>query len=346
MRRRAIAVLFAALTLGAVSCNGPLSGGGHVTLQGAGATFPAPLYRKWFAEYQAAHPEVKIFYQSMGSGGGVELFSEGKVDFGASDAAMTDEQIGKVTSGGVQLLPLTAGNVVLAYNLPGISELKLSREAYLGIFQGKIKSWDDPKIAEPNGWATPPKLKITPVRRLGASGTTFVFTQHLTAVGKALGEEWKPGTGLTVNWPEEVKGEKGSDGVAAFIQSTPGAIGYLEFGYALQSKLATAALQNQAKEYVKPSVESGQAALADVQLPENLREWVTDPKGKDAYPIVTFTWLLVHKTYDSSKRAAALKDLCKYALTDGQKECAALGYIPLPAKVAERVIQAVDKIGS
>jgi phosphate transport system substrate-binding protein len=342
MLRRTIPVLFVLMCLSVVSC-APSGGKGKVILQGAGATFPAPLYQKWFAEYQATHPEVKILYQSVGSGAGIQLFSEGKVDFGASDAALTDEQIGKVTADGVLLLPMTAGNIVLAYNVPGVEGgLRLSREAYLGIFLGEITSWDDPKIAEANKGIKLPKMSITVVHRAGASGTTFAFTQHLSAVS----EVWKRGSGagLTVRWPAGLAA-KGTDGVAETIQQMPGAIGYLEFGYARKSKLATATLQNKAGDYVAPGVESGQAALQSVALPENLRAFLPDPDGENCYPIVTFTWLLVHKTYDDPRRAVALKHLCKYALTDGQRECAPLGYVPLPQTVGQRVLQAADSIG-
>jgi phosphate transport system substrate-binding protein len=271
------------------------------------------------------------------------MFTAGRADFGASDAAMSDEQMQKVKSGGVLLVPMAAGIVALAYNLEGVSHgLRLSREAYVGIFQGTITSWDDPKIAAPNKGVALPKLKITLVRRAGASGTTFVFTQHLSAVNEA----WKkgPGAGLSVRWPTGVAA-RGTDGVAELIQQTPGAIGYLDHGYALRSKLATAILQNKAGDYVAPSLESGQAALRSAPLPDNLRAFVPDPDGKDCYPIVTYTWLLVHKTYNNPKLATALKALCKFALTDGQKDCAPLGYIPLPPNGAQRALQAVDTIG-
>ena len=185
---RAIGLLFVAFSLAVASCSGSGSktANGSVTIQGAGATFPAPLYQKWFADYHAAHPEVRVSYLSMGSGAGIDLFTEGKADFGASDAGMTDEQIDKV-GGGVQLLPVTAANVVLAYHLPGFSgNLKLSRDAYAGIFLGTITSWDDPKIAESNRGASLPKLKISPIHRQAASGTTFVFTQHLSGASQDL----------------------------------------------------------------------------------------------------------------------------------------------------------------
>jgi phosphate transport system substrate-binding protein len=336
-------LLLAAISVFAFSCADPGGAQKRVIIQGAGATFPSPLYQKWFADYQAAHPDVRIEYQPMGSGAGIQLFTPGRVNFGASDAAMTDEQMAQVTDGGVQLLPLAGGAVVLAYNVPGVPDgLRLSRDAYAGIFQGSITSWDDPKIAEPNSGVALPKTPITVVRRLGSSGTTFVFTQHLSAVS----ESWKngPGTGLSVRWPTGV-GAKGGDGIADTIRQTPGAIGYLNQGGAQENKLAVASLQNRSGEYVRPTLEAEQATLATVSLGENLRGWSSDPEGKECYPIVSFTWLLVHRKYEDTRVAAALKDVCNYALTDGQKDCAPLGYVPLPPPVAERVRHAADAIG-
>src|SRR5271166_4467208 len=246
---RAISLLFVAFSLAIASCSGSIATSGSVTLLGAGATFPAPLYQKWFADYHGAHPGVRVSYLSLGSGPGIELFTEGKAEFGASDAGMTDEQINKV-GGGVQLLPVTAANVVLAYNLPGFSgNLKLSRDAYAGVFLGTITSWDDPKIAESNQGASLPKLKISPIHRQAASGTTFVFTQHLSAINDA----WKrgPGRGMTVVWPAGTAA-RGSDDMVALIQKEPGSIGYLGFGHAEKSKLPVAWLQNKSGEYVKP----------------------------------------------------------------------------------------------
>jgi phosphate transport system substrate-binding protein len=339
MSGKACQLIVFVLCLGLASCDNP-SSKGKVFVQGAGATFPAPLYKKWADDYSASHPEQKIVYESVGSGAGIQMFSAGQVQFGASDAAMTDEQIKAVGAGGVQLLPLTAGSVVLGCNVPEVSEgLKLTREAYSGIFEGKIASWDDDVIAKANSGVQLPKTKITVLHRLGASGTTFVFTQHLTAIN----ESWKkgPGAGMTVEWPCGT-GVKGSDGMVEAIQKTPGAIGYLDFGSAQRGKLSMAALQNKAGNFVLPSIESGQASLAAVELPDNLRAWNPDPDGKECYPIVTLTWILVHKTYNDKKQAAAVKEFCKFALTDGQKDSAALGYLPLPPKVAERVLQSVN----
>jgi phosphate transport system substrate-binding protein len=341
LSHRAICLLFVASSLVFTSCSGSKTETGRVTIQGAGATFPAPLYQKWFADYHAAHPEVRITYLSTGSGVGINLFSEGKADFGASDAGMTDEQIGKV-GGAVQMLPMTAANVVLAYNLPGFSgDLKLSRDAYAGIFLGTITNWDDPKIAESNRGISLPRLKINPIHRQAASGTTFVFTQHLSAINEA----WKggPGRGMTVGWPAGTAA-RGSDDMVARIRKETGSIGYLDYGLAEKSNLPMAWLQNKSGEHVKPSQESGLATLNSAPLAGDLRVWIPDPEGKDSYPIVTYTWLLVHKDHGNPRIVAALKDVLNYCLSDAQKDCAALGYIPLPEKVRQEGLHAVDAI--
>jgi phosphate transport system substrate-binding protein len=237
-----------------------------VRLKGSGASFPFPLYGQWFKEYGKTHNGVIIDYQAKGSGAGIKDFVNKTVDFAASDAAMTDEEMASVT-GGVQLLPMTAGKIVLAYNLPGgPSELQLSREAYTKIFLGEITKWNDPLIAKANAGATLPDTPITVVRRADSSGTTFVFTQHLSAISDA----WKngPGTGTTVNWPSSDKfiASPKNDGVAATIKQTPGAIGYIEYGFAQLAKLNTASLENKAGKFVKPTIESGQAALVDCSV--------------------------------------------------------------------------------
>ncbi len=266
------------------------------------------------------------------------------VDFAASDAAMTDEEIASV-EGGVQLLPMTAGSIVLAYNLPdGPKELKLSREAYTLIFLGQVTKWNDPVIAQANPDAKMPETGITVVRRADSSGTTFVFTQHLGAISEA----WKngPGTGTTVNWPSSDKfiASPKNDGVAATIKQTPGAIGYIEYGFAELGKLPMASLENKAGKYVKPSLESGQAALAGVDLPPDLWAWLPDPTGEGAYPIVTYTWMVFYKKYDDPKKAETIRNVVKYCLIDGQKISGKMGYIPLPEPVVQVVSSALDNI--
>jgi phosphate transport system substrate-binding protein len=312
-----------------------------ITLQGTGATFPAPLYQKWFTEYNKAHPDVQINYQALGSGAGIKQFQQHLVDFGASDAAMTDAEIAAVPEG-VVLLPMTAGAIVLAYNLPdGPSELELSREAYVGIFLGKITQWNDPAIAKANPGVTLPSTKIQPVVRSDGSGTTFVFTSHLSAISDA----WKngPGAGKSVNFPAAVAG-KGNPGVTALIKETPGAIGYVEYGYAVQTKMPMALLENKSGKYVKADLNTGRNALASVQLPPNLRGWITDPAAPDAYPIVTYTWLLCYKKYKDSNTAATLKSVIQYGLTQGQSFSVDLGYIPLPPGVVDADSKALEQI--
>jgi phosphate transport system substrate-binding protein len=318
--------------------------GEMVRLKGSGASFPFPIYGLWFKEYGKAQRHVIIDYQAKGSGAGVRDFVNKTVDFAASDAAMTDAQMQEV-EGGVQLLPMTAGAIVLSYNLPeGPKELKLSREAYSKIFQGQLTKWNDPLIAQANPGVAMPNLDITVARRADSSGTTFVFTQHLSAISEA----WRngPGTGTTVNWPSSDKfiASPQNAGVAATIKQTPGAIGYIEYGYAEQGKLPMAWLENKAGTFIKPSLESGQAALNGVELPPDLRAWLPDPEGPDAYPIITYTWMLFYKKYDDAKKAQTLREVVKYCLTEGQKVSGKMGYIPLPDKVVQVVSQAANNI--
>ena len=337
------------LLLALASCIGlGCNGSDAVDVQGAGATFPAPLYKRWFLQYYQAHPEVRVNYQAIGSGAGIRQFSADLVDFGASDAAMSDKEIAQAIEqnprrGGVLMLPMTAGSVAVCYNVPGgPSNLKLARQVYVDIFLGKITSWDDPAIAGLNPGVSLPAQPITVVRRADGSGTTFAFTNHLSAISS----EWKSkvGVGKSVLWPVGIGG-KGNAGVAALIDQTPGAIGYLEFGYADLVDLPMARLQNKAGEYIAPDLESGQAALKGVKMPANLRVWIPDPPGADAYPIVTYTWMLCFKDYsDKPKQAAALKEVLRYGLTEGQKCSVELGYIPLPPDVVEQVLEAVKTI--
>lgn len=314
--------------------------GASASLQGQGATFPAPLYQRWFAEYNKVNPNVQVSYQANGSGAGVEQFTQGTVDFAASDVAMKDEEIAKVPKGAV-LLPMTAGSIVLAYNVPGVQGLKLSRGVYTDIFLGKIKKWNDPQIVKLNPGLTLPDKDITPVYRSDGSGTTAVFTQHLSTISPA----WKsgPGQGKSVNWPGGI-GAKGNDGVTAQLKQNEGSIGYVEYGYAKQQNMTMAALENKAGKYVEPTSESAAKTLAAVKLPENLRAFIEDPEGPDSYPIVTYTWILAYKTYENPTKAKALKDVLKWGLTDGQKYSTELGYVPLPPEVVTKVQAAVDSI--
>jgi phosphate transport system substrate-binding protein len=319
----------------------PLSVNAAIQLQGAGATFPAPLYQRWIAEFSKANPGIQINYQGVGSGAGIKQFTDGLVTFGASDAAMTDAQIAKVKQG-VVLIPATAGSIVLAYNLPGVETLKLSREAYVGIFLGKITKWSDPAIAKTNEGVKLPDLNITVCTRSDSSGTNFVFTGHLAAISSDFKSQ--VGQGTSVTWPTGVAGQ-GNDGVTALIKQTQGAIGYVEYGYAKNNKLAFAQLQNKAGEFVAATPASGAATLNTTQFPANiLRAWPSDPEAKDAYPISTFTWLLLYKTYSDKDKLAALKKFVTYGLTDGQKLSDDLGYIPMPAEVVQKCEAALDSV--
>ena len=310
-------------------------------LQGAGATFPAPLYQRWIAEYTKANPDVQINYQGVGSGAGIKQFTQSLVSFGASDAAMTDKEIAAVKQG-VVLIPATAGSIVLAYNLPGIEGLKLSRDAYVGIFLGTITKWNDPAIAKTNEGAKLPNIAITVCERSDGSGTNFVFTKHLSAISPEFKD--KVGEGTSVTWPTGVAG-KGNDGVTALIKQNKGAIGYVEFGYAKNNKLSFAALQNKAGEFVSATTASGAATLASTQFPANLlRAWPSDPEGKECYPISTLTWLLIYQKYDNAQLAEAIKKFVNWGLADGQKFSEELGYIPLPKEVVDKDLEALKSV--
>lgn len=309
-------------------------------LSGAGATFPAPLYQRWSVEYHTKNPAVEVNYQSVGSGAGVKNFIQGVVDFGASDAAMTDEEMAKSPRGAV-LVPATAGSVVLAYNLPGIENLKLSREALAGIFLGTVKNWSDPAIAKSNEGVNLPDQPINVAYRSDGSGTTFVFTQHMAAISPEFDE--KIGADKSVTFPVGVGG-KGNEGVTALVKQAPGTIGYVEYGYAKNNGLSAAAIENKSGNFVAPSPESGASTLASVVMPDNLRVWPVDPAGAQDYPIVSFSWLLLYTKYDDAKKLAALKDFVNYGLTEGQTFADELGYIPLPAPVVEKAKAALEKV--
>jgi phosphate transport system substrate-binding protein len=313
-----------------------------VAITAAGASFPAPLYQRWFQDFNKINPKVQINYQSVGSGAGVEQFTKGTVDFGASDTAMKDDEIAKVPADkGVILLPMTAGSIVIGYNLPDVPELKLPRDVYSEIFAGKITKWNDPKIAAANTGAKLPDQAITVVHRSDGSGTTAVFTKHLSAISP----DWKSavGDGKTVQWPVGV-GAKGNEGVTAQVLQTVGGIGYVEYGYAKNNNLKFASLQNKAGTFVAPSDASASAALATVPLPENLRVFIEDPEGAQSYPIVTYTWMLVPKKVADPNKAKAIEAMVEYGLNEGQKVSSELGYVPLPQSVKEKVALAADGI--
>lgn len=312
-----------------------------IRLTGSGASFPAPLYLAWFKNLARKNPNLTVDYQSKGSGAGVQDFLNRTVDFAASDSAMKKEDMAKVTEG-VQLLPMTAGEIVLAYNLPGNPQgIKLSRETYTGIFMGKIRNWNDPAIAATNPGVKFPDLPITVVVRADSSGTTYVFTQHMAAISP----DFKSGIGAgnTVNWPtgdKLVKSPK-NDGVSATIKQTPGAIGYLEYGFAKLSRETYATLQNKDGKFVAPGNSS--ETLAKIRLPADMIAWDADPTGAKSYPIVSYTWMIFRKSNDPAK-AQAMREMVEFGLTEGQKMSESMGYIPLPAAVIEQVRKAAANI--
>ena len=348
------AVAFLAVVLSGCSSNDradaairPAAGG--LVLRGAGATFPSLVYKKWFAGYHAAHPEVTISYDAVGSGEGVRRFigngvkDEEKVDFGASDAAMTDEQIAQVGRGAL-MVPATAGSVVLAYNLPNFQgELKLSREAYAGIFLGRIRSWNDPAIAATNPGVILPKLTIVTAARQEASGTTFAFTKHLDAISP----EWRGryGAATLIDWPGNTMRARGNENVAGLIEHSEGSIGYVGYEFAHRLGLKMALLQNKEGNFVSPGDQPGMAALASADLPPNLRLFIADPAGHNAYPIVTFSWILLYRNYDDPRKAKALRDLLRWCLSDGQRLASNLGYVPLSENVISRSLAALHEVG-
>jgi phosphate transport system substrate-binding protein len=326
----------------------PVAPPGGMLLQGAGATFPSVLYEKWFQLYHADHPTRVISYDAVGSGEGIRRFTgrqvtdEERVDFGASDAAMGDDEIALVP-GGALLVPLTAGSVALAYNLPDLpSGLKLSREAYSAIFMGQIKNWGDTRIARTNPGVKLPDLTISTVVRQDGSGTTFAFTKHLDAIGGAWRAQYGPAT--LMNWPGNSMRATGNEGVAARIKQSIGSVGYVSYEFARKAGLEVALLENRAGHFVGPTGTSAAAALAGAELPDNLRLYVPDPPGPDAYPIVTLTWILLYKSYADPRKALELHDLFRWCLTDGQQYAAALGYTPLPPNIVRRSLQALDSL--
>jgi len=342
-----ISAAIIALSLGVAGMN-PASAE-EIKLTGSGASFPFPIYGAWFKDFSKQTKGVTVDYQAKGSGAGIQDFTNNTVDFAASDAAMDDEEIAKVKQG-VVLLPMTAGEIVLSYNLPGVKALQLPRDVYVDIFMGKITKWNDPKIVAANPGVKLPAENITVVARSDSSGTTYVFTGHLSAVS----EEFKStvGHGKTAQWPKSFVKAPKNDGVTATIKQTPGAIGYIEYGYAIATKQPMAILQNKAGKFVAPGDESGKAALASAEFPTDmlpgsdtpdLRVWVSDPAGEQAYPIATFTWMLFYKDQDDGK-AKALRDLVEYGLTKGQAMAPKMGYIPLPENVVERVRKAAALI--
>lgn len=301
----------------------------QTVIQGAGATFPYPLYSKWISEYRKVNPNLNINYQSIGSGGGIKQITERTVDFGATDAPMKSSELAKV-KGTLFHIPMTLGSVVVAYNVPGVGEgLKLTPETLSGMFLGQITKWNDPKLVSQNPGVNLPNTPITVAYRTDGSGTTAVFTEYLSKVSV----DWKAkvGEGKSVKFPVGLGG-KGNEGVTGLVKSTPGAIGYLELAYAKQNKLAIAAIRNKAGKFILPTPEGATSAASGNTVPADLCLSITDGIGAKDYPIASFSYILVYQDQQDATKGKALADFLWWAIHDGQKFAAALDYAPLPAK--------------
>ena len=323
----------------------PLVAAAQTQLTGAGATFPYPIYSKWFDEYRKLHPDVQINYQSIGSGGGIRQVTEGTVDFGATDGPMTDVQLGgfKDKRGRALLhFPTVLGAVVPVYNVPGVAgQVRFTPEALAGIFLGKVTRWNDPAIAGVNPTAKLPAADIVVVHRSDGSGTTYVWTDYLAKVSA----DWKGrvGAGTAVNWPVGLGG-KGNEGVTGLVKQTQGAIGYVELIYAEQNRIAHGSVRNAAGEFVTASIASVTAAAAGAKIPDDFRVSITNPPGQAAYPIASFTWLLIPARVDDPTKRRALTDFLRWMLTDGQRLSEALNYAPLPRALIDRELKAIAAV--
>ncbi|MBL7685487.1 MAG: phosphate ABC transporter substrate-binding protein PstS [Deltaproteobacteria bacterium] len=303
-----------------------------VKINGAGATFPYPLYSKWFSEYNKINPNIQMNYQSIGSGGGIQQIKAKTVDFGASDAPLSAEEEKSMPAPVVQI-PATAGSVVISYNIAGIDKgLKLTGEVVGDIFVGAIKKWNDPKITELNTGINLPDLPIAVIHRSDGSGTTYIFTDYLSKVSPPFASQ--AGRGKSVNWPTGL-GAKGNEGVAGQIKQTPGAIGYIEYAYAVQNKLAFAALKNKSGKFIEPSPAATTAAIQGMsqELQKNIGTSITDSAGENTYPISGLTYLILYKTQEDSTKGKTMLEFLNWAMTEGQKKAEALYYAPLPAEV-------------
>ncbi len=316
---------------------------GQTTLNGAGATFPYPIYSKWFSEYHKVHSEVQINYQSIGSGGGIRQVTAGTVDFGASDMPMTDKQLQDAKGLNILNIPTVLGADVPAYNVPGVTgELKFTPEALSGIFLGKISKWNDKALTSANPGVNLPDKDIIVVHRSDGSGTTFIWTDYLSKISP----EWKSqvGSDTSVKWPLGMGG-KGNEGVAGMIRQLPGAIGYVELIYAVQNNIPYGSVRNSAGNFVKASLEGVTAAAASApKMPADFRVSITNAPGKDAYPISSFTWLLIPAQSKDAAKGKILADFLNWMVTDGQKMTSALAYAPLPDNVAAKVKDAIKQV--
>ncbi|HEX4576455.1 MAG TPA: phosphate ABC transporter substrate-binding protein PstS [Edaphobacter sp.] len=319
------------------------AGANAQNLNGAGATFPYPIYSKWFSEYKEVNPGVQINYQSIGSGGGIQQVTSGTVDFGAADVPMTDEQLAKAKVK-VMALPTVLGAVVPVYNIPGVNkDLNFSGDVIADIYLGKISSWNDPRIAKDNPGVSLPNNAILPVYRSEGSGTTFIFTDYLSKVSPDF--KSKVGAGAAVKWPTGI-GQKGNEGVAGMVRQTPNTFGYVELIYAQQNKMSYGSVKNAAGKFVKASTESVTAAAASAakSMPPDYRVSITNAAGPDAYPISSFTWLLIPTHATDAAKTKALVGFLNWMLDHGETEAASLSYAPLPPQVQEMVRKSVTTI--
>jgi phosphate transport system substrate-binding protein len=332
--------LCAALVFAACSKPGINAAKAQILINGAGATFPQPIYTKWFDAYAKVDPSVRFNYQGIGSGGGQKQILAETVDFGASDGPMSDENLAKAPRT-LWHIPTVAGAVVVSYNLPGDPALKLDGPTLADIFLGKITKWNDPAITGQNQGVNLPDKDIVVVHRSDGSGTSYIFTDYLSSVSS----EWaaKVGKNTAVNWPVGLGG-KGNPGVAGQVKQTPGAIGYVELAYARQNKLPYADMKNSAGKYVTASLESVTAALASAKIPDDFRFSMVNPPGADAYPIAGTTWLLVYEQQKDAEKGKKLVEFLKWAYNDGEKMAATLDYSPLPPNVQERVLARINAI--
>ena len=329
MKKTLLALMFVMLATSAVSAQ---------KLTGAGATFPYPIYSKWFSEYSQAHPGVEINYQSIGSGGGIRQVTAGLVDFGATDGPATDEQLAASKTKLVHI-PTVLGAVVPIFNVPGVTDIKFSPDVLADIFLGKITTWNDARIAKDNPGVHLPDQKIIVVHRSDGSGTTYIFTDYLSKVS----QEWAggPGKGTSPSWPVGVGG-KGNEGVAGLVRQLPGALGYVELIYALQNKITFGSVKNAAGNYEKASIDGVTEAAASIkQLPADYRVSITNAPGATAYPISSFTWLLVPLKSPDAAKGKVIKDLLSWIINSGEGEVSSLSYAPLPKSVAEKVLKTV-----
>ena len=335
-----LAQAFQILFIGALAFGLAAGASAQLLVNGAGATFPYPIYSKWFDAYTHVDPSVRFNYQSIGSGGGQKQILEQTVDFGASDGPMSDENLAKAP-GKLLHIPTVAGAVVITYNLPGNPKLKLDGPTIVDIFMGKITKWNDAKIAGQNPGVSLPDQDLVVVHRSDGSGTTYIFTSYLSTISRSWSRD--VGYNTSVDWPTGLGG-KGNEGVAGLVKQTPGAIGYVELIYALQNKLAYADLKNADGKYITPSLESVTAAMATATVPNDFRFKMVNAPGPDAYPIAGATWLLVYEQQKDAAKGKKLVEFLKWALTDGEKMAKNLDYAPLPENLQKRVLRRVGEI--